>query len=94
MYPIVSDVVVPKALRAQSTRRRKYPFADLEAGQMFFVPDRKVNNMSAHASTVGKELGRKFHTQMTYMRLTKKVWRPCDPEAGGAVLGIGVWRVK
>ena len=94
MYPIVSDVVVPKALRAQSTRRRKYPFADLEAGQMFFIPDRKTNNMSAHASTVGKELGRKFHTQMTYMRPVKKAWKSCVPKAEGAVLGIGVWRTQ
>ena len=94
MYPIVSDVVVPKALRAQFPRRRKYPFADLEVGQMFFIPGRNTNNMSAHASTVGRELGRKFHTQMTYMQLARKAWKSCDPEAGGAVLGIGVWRTK
>jgi hypothetical protein len=65
----------------------------MRVGDMFFVPNRDRNALSSHVSTAGKKIGRKFATRLTYMHKTEDGWKPCEPDAENAVLGIGVWRV-
>lgn len=96
MYETVKDIPIPKPVTAQhgGGRRRKYPFPTMAVGAMFFVPNRTKNNMTTHASAVGKKLGKKFATRLTHMRETENDWESCDADDEGAVLGIGVWRVE
>jgi hypothetical protein len=92
MIPIQSGVQLPKMTRSAPPARRRYPFAEMDVGDMFFVPNRTKNTLATHASTVGKRMGRKFVTRMTYMVEQDGVWHSAAPEVNGAVLGIGVWR--
>lgn len=94
MYETVKNVPIPKPVTSQhgGGRRRKYPFPTMGVGEMFFIPHRKKNNMTAHASAVGKQLGKKFATRLTYMRDVDGTWEHCEPEDEGAIHGIGVWR--
>lgn len=98
MYKIQKDVPFPKAQNFLPPIRRKYPFEELEVGAMFFVPDRKKNNLAQHASTVGRKLGRQFATRLLKMLADPAEeggWLPCeDPNDPKGVLGIGVWRRK
>lgn len=94
MLKVQKKVPLPKAIRPAVPARRKYPFVDMQVGDMFFIPGREKNNLTTHASTVGKQLGRKFVTRLCHMRETKEGWEPCAPEDKGAKTGIGVWRTK
>lgn len=94
MHEIQKDIPLPKAVRSTAATRRLYPFEDMAVGEMFFVPNRDKNNLTTHASTVGKKLGRKFATRLVYMTDVSGEWETCDKEAKGAVQGIGVWRTK
>ncbi len=96
MYDLIPGVPVRSVLRSlMAPRRSKYPFRDMAVGEMFFIPNRDVNNMSSRASTLGRLLKRRFTTRLVYMKLNrKKAWEPCQPDDYGAVLGIGVWRTK
>ncbi len=95
MLPIQSDVPLPKKMRsAQGARPRKYPFEQLEVGQMFFIDDKKRNTLNTYFSNVGKKLGRKFAARMLHMRQDGDIWVPCAPDDAGATLGIGVWRME
>ncbi len=96
MLPIIKNVAPPKAARTVNEARRKYPFAEMEPGDMFFLADRQKNTLATHASTVGKKLGKKFMTRL--VRLVEDpadsgLWRePVNGEKG--VLGIGVWCIE
>lgn len=92
-FEICNKIPVPVAVR-QKPVPRKYPFDELNVGEMFFIPNRTKNNISTHASTVGKLLKRKFATRLTYMVQKNHGWVLCSPDAKDAVQGIGVWRVK
>ncbi len=94
MHEVQSGVPIPKAMRSSTGKRRKYPFEDMEVGDMFFVPDKKKNTLATHASTTGKALGRKFSTRLTFMKQTDDGWVSCDPDDEDAVRGVGVWRTK
>jgi hypothetical protein len=74
---------------------------------MFFVPHKNKNTLATHVSTAGKQLGRQFVTRLLYMiefepggDWTNEYIASDDKmytvtaETEGAVLGIGVWRVK
>jgi hypothetical protein len=89
---VIKNIPIAKVARTNTRTWRKYPFDTLAIGEMFFVPDRNKNTLTAHASTVGRKLGRKFVTRLTTMTMTATGWQPCKSEAKGAVLGIGVWR--
>ncbi len=91
-YPIQSNV--PKPLPAREARRRKYPFREMEVGDMFFVPSRTTNTLMNLASREGRALGRKFSTRLCWMRSTPQGWVECLPDADGAVQGIGTWRER
>lgn len=93
MFEVRKNVPQPKAARVTPAPRRKYPFEDMDVGDMFFVPEKIKNTLATHASTVGKKLGRKFSTQLVHMKPAKEGWDVCDAGDKGAVLGIGVWRV-
>lgn len=73
-------------------RPRKYPFARLEVGEMFFVPDRPRNNMMGLVSQTGKKLKRQFGTRHCYMKFINDKWVTCEPNDEGANLGICVFR--
>lgn len=93
MLKISKNIPIPKAIRPASPSRRKYPFDELEIGDMFFVQDRPKNNLTTHASTVGRKLGRKFETRLCVMhQLRNGTWEPCDASHPKANLGIGVFR--
>lgn len=95
MHKIQKNVKVPKALRPRTSSRRKYPFEEMAVNDMFFVPDKDRNTLAPHASTVGRELKRKFTTRLLYMRQLKNgSWEQCEPTDTGANLGVGVWRVE
>lgn len=94
MLPIQRNIPLPKTLRVTPSPRRKYSFEDMNVGDMFFVPNKTKNTLATHASTVGKALGRKFVTRLTYMAQSRKGWAQATPETPGAVLGVGVWRMK
>ena len=97
MHQPMKNVPLPSAMasRTGSGRQRKYPFDTMEVGEMFFVPDREKNNLTTHASAVGRQLGRKFATRLTHMRPTgdeAAPWEPCGADDPDANLGVGVWR--
>ena len=95
MFGITRNIPVPGQLRREYVPRRKYPFEVMEVGDMFFVPYRTKNNLSTHVSNVSKALKRKYTTRMTYMReLSPGEWEPVEKGEAGAVLGIGIWRVR
>ena len=93
MYKIQSGAKKPKPVVPSSSRRRKYPLAELEVGQFFLVPNRTKNTLTTHVSTVGRKLGRTFSTRLTYMvQDAEGVWRLAQESDEGAIMGIGVWR--
>ena len=92
-FPVRKNIAIPPARRPPPKMPRKYPFEKMDVGDMFFVPNKTRNTLSTHASTVGKELGMKFSTRLTYMAKDKQGrWELCREDTPGAVLGIGVWR--
>lgn len=94
MHEVQKNIPVPKVIKANPSPRRKYPFEDMEVGDMFFVPGKTKNTLTTHASTVGKNLGRKFITRLTYMVETVEGWSQAEPDAKNAIQGIGVWRTE
>lgn len=95
MYQVKKNVPQPKVTRIAPSRRRKYPFEDMDIGDMFFVPSKTKNTLATHVSTVGKRLGRKFNTRMITMYQTRNgSWELCEADHPSAVLGIGVWRAE
>ncbi len=94
MYAIQKNIPIPAPIAGpRATGRRKYPFEQLDVGDMFFVPERTKNRLTTHASTVGKQLGRSFRTRLLYMTADEAGnWVPATKDTPGAVIGIGVWR--
>jgi hypothetical protein len=76
----------------RAATRKKYPFEQMEVGDMFFVPHLEKNTLVTHVSDVGKTLGRKFATRLTYMVWRKQQWVPATATTPKAVRGVGVWR--
>lgn len=93
MYEVKKNIPQPKVVRATAKSRRKYPFEEMDVGDMFFVPNKVKNMLATHVSTVGKKLGRKFTTRLVTMVRGEDGWELCEVGLRGAVMGIGVWRV-
>lgn len=94
MYAVQENVPIPKVVRNRPPVRRKYPFHTMTVGQMFFVPERTKNTLATHASSVGRKLGRKFLSRLTWMVQQGGAWQPCGEHEIGAVYGIAVWRTE
>lgn len=95
MLPIRRNVPMPKIEgRVPPPPRRKYPFDQMEIGDMFFVPNKKKNTISTHISTEGNSRGMKLATRLCHMRQTEAGWEPANEGEPGAVQGVGVWRQK
>lgn len=95
MFELQDNIPLPPPVRRpRITRRRKYPFEDMEIGQHFFVEGKTKNTLGTHVTTVGKQLGKKFSTRLCHMKKIKGSWRLCEPTDKGAVQGVGVWRVS
>lgn len=95
MFAVQKKVPVPPAIRTAAHPRRKYPFEEMDVGDMFFVPNKPKNTLATHASTVGKALGCKFVTRLTHMVQGRDgTWKPANPGDPKAVSGIGVWRTE
>jgi hypothetical protein len=92
MFEIQKNVPVPKTRRLNAPPR-KYPFREMEVGDMFFVPNKTKNTLMTLASTEGRNLGRKFSTKLCFMFNHAGHWEPCEPGTRGAIQGVGVWRV-
>ncbi len=92
MLKVNSDIPIPKPVRPAEGRGRKYPFATMGVGEMFFVPDKDRNILAPYAASVGAQLGRKFITRLTHMRPGRTGWEPAEEGTKDAVPGIGVWR--
>jgi hypothetical protein len=54
MYEIEGGIEIPVRLAA------RYPFAGMEVGESFFVPDGDVKKLSNHACRYGKKSGRRY----------------------------------
>jgi hypothetical protein len=85
-----------KRLRAapKITTRTKYPFPTMEVGEFFFVPHKTTNTMMAYASTVGRQMGKKFSTRLCTMKEQVDGWILCEDADPYAIRGIGIWRLK
>lgn len=94
MYTLNKNVPIPKPDRPPPPTARKYPFEEMEVGDMFFVPHKTKNTLAIYASTMSRRLERKFSTRLTHMVLLDDGWVPCEADDIGAVQGIGVWRVR
>jgi hypothetical protein len=93
MYGIVKNIPRPSAVRpTPPPRESKYPFEDMEVGDMFFVPNKTKNTLSNYASIQGKRLDMKFSTRVLTMQKTSDGWRSCSDGDLGSIPGIGVWR--
>jgi hypothetical protein len=58
-FKIEDGYAIP-ASRQGNTRRAKYPWADLDIGQSFFVEGALLRSMSSTASHAGRRSGKKF----------------------------------
>lgn len=107
MFKVLKGIPLPKTNRGDlPPRQSKYPYALLEIGDMFFIPNKTKNTLSTHTSTIGKKLDRRFSTRLTYMKFVDAdgdlvettdengFWAAAKEGDEGAVLGIGVWRVE
>jgi hypothetical protein len=93
MFKVQKNVAMPATVRNPATVKRVYPYHTMDVGDFFFVPNKKKNTLSSHASAAGRKLGRKFNTRLTHAYLDKKEnWHICEASREGAVLGIGAWR--
>ena len=87
-------VPIPKPVRRP---QRKWPWAEMKVGEMFFSPNHATNTMTTLAWSTGKKLGRKFTTRLVWMRKAGgdgDEWLTCDEGHRRAVQGIAVWRIK
>jgi hypothetical protein len=66
----------------------------MAVGDMFFVPGKTKNTLTAITSATGRKLKRKFTTRLCYMVETRDGWKPSAEGAKNAIQGIGIWRVK
>ena len=64
---------IPIGIKSAGVRTSKYPWATMEIGDSFLVPDLGVDSMSAAASQAGKRLGRKFTCRT--MNHGVRIWR-------------------
>jgi hypothetical protein len=107
MFKVLKGIPLPKTNRGDlPPRQSKYPYALLDIGDMFFIPNKAKNTLSTHTSTIGKKLDRRFSTRLTYMKFVDAegnvvettdengFWAASKEGEEGAVLGIGVWRVE
>lgn len=93
MLKIQKNVEMVKVYR-EKPPRKKYPFDEMEVGDMFFIPHKDKNTMMSLASAAGRRLGRKFATRMTFMVEVEGNWLPCTDKAPDRVSGIAVWRME
>ena len=93
MHEIVKGVA-PEMSRRKAVKGRVYPYAELDVGDMFFVPNRPTNNLMTHSSNMGKRLGRRFSTRHVWKVRINDAWEPANQGDEGAVLGIAVHRIE
>ena len=94
MHTVNKGVPLPDAKHGGTRRRTKYPFDQMTAGDMFFVPGELLRNtVATNASKAGIKMGAEFSTRECFMRPAKNHWKECDQTHADAVRGIGCWRV-
>jgi hypothetical protein len=94
MYKVYSSIELPKARAVMPDRARKYPFPEMEVGDMFFVPDANRKTLASHANASGRKLGMKFSVRTVFMHAVDTDWVPAEAGDEHAVTGVGIWRVK
>jgi hypothetical protein len=88
IIPILKNVPLASIERKQA--RRKYPFEQMEVGDMIFVPG--TTKISTYVSAAGSKLGWRFRTRRLHMHKKGTRWKPCTKDAEDAIFGTGVWR--
>lgn len=57
---IEKEIEMPATERKLTPRKSKYPFAEMELNDSFFLPDRVAKSFTPTVYAAGKRLGRKF----------------------------------
>jgi len=91
-FQILKNIPTPKTIRTLTPREPRYPFAQMEVGDSFFVPNKTKNTLTTYASEQGRALKRKFLTKLTYMVNVEGDWELADEGDDDAVMGILVKR--
>jgi hypothetical protein len=86
----ISGVDIPTP--QQTRRNRKYPFATMEVGEVFFVPGAS-KTFAGQVTAAGRRLGRKFVPRRVFLKDTGNGYVLADADTPDAVPAIGVWRV-
>lgn len=81
MFSIEKNIPIP----LKQTRGSKYPFADMEVGDSFFIPELSLGSVSGNVSKNARALGIKMETRPV---------REKDPDTGKEVDGVRVWRTQ
>lgn len=94
-FKVKKGVVLPSPDRTGKGKPRKYPFDSLEVNEICFIPDTTTYKISSYVGRRGRELNKKFTTQMATMRqdLQTNEWELCKPGAVGSKRGVAVCRI-
>ena len=87
---------VPPPVRTRERHgNQKYPFATMQVGDFFFVPNKETNSLRTYFSTAGKAHGIKLTSRLIHARQEDDgKWQECPADAPRAVQGVGVWRIE
>lgn len=87
--------VPPPVQTRRVDKRKKYPIESMQVGDFFFVPGKAKNTIRTYFATVGKQYGIKLKSDLIHSRRDEhNSWKPCDEDAPGATVGVGVWRIE
>lgn len=92
MLKVYDNVPLPKVDR--SPKRRKYPLATMQVGQMIFEPGRSTQSVSAYISRISKKVPGRFTTRHCWVVFEDDQPREVPQGTPGAIEGTGVWRVE
>ena len=99
MLPVQKGIPVPSVNRAPKNPVRKFPVKSMQAGDVFFLPDRSTRQVSAYVSRITKDLPGKFTARHCWMVQTgtrdgKPLYKLAKEGDANAVEGTGVWRIE
>lgn len=87
-----ADIPKPALGVKLRSRPRKYPFHEMQVGQMFFVPGAKPSTMMSLAYATGKRLGFVIKTRRLWMVHDRKEWVQVAEGTPDAKLGVAIYR--
>lgn len=92
---VVKNVPMPKKSVSGVGRTAKYPFAQMEVGDAFFVVD-PPKTFSGQVTAAAKVFGRKFsvRSKLSVREVADGEWEIVPPGSTGDHIATGVWRVE